>query len=107
MSYNYLKLLYELIKMLKYVYFNQIRTPSISAMHQTSCQPSAKEAIFLLVFVFLSASSITQKCIYGFQWIFTYFYFITSFLYSNVLLYYLYYRIYNCLGVCFIIGLIQ
>ena len=30
-------------------------------MHQTSCQPSAEEAIFLLMFVFPSASSITQN----------------------------------------------
>ena len=49
-------------------------------MHQTSYQPSAcKEVMFFLVFVFPSASSVTQKVIYGFQLNFTYFYLIIFF----------------------------
>ena len=93
MSHNYLKLLtlcpYELIKMLNMFISIKFEPPSsISAMHLTSCQPSAcKEAIFLLVFVFPSASSITQKLIYGFQWIFTYSYFIIFFVFIHFVLF--------------------
>ena len=88
---NYLKLLtlclYELIKMLN-MFISITFKQSIAAMHQTSCQPSAcKEVMSFLVFVFPSASSISQKVLNGFQLNFTYFYFIIFFVFIYFVLF--------------------